>query len=385
MRPTLYFPVIRLKESECYALNAVAATTRSSVRPVFEFFRDDPRDARDVDAVREKAWGQQCRRLRESVRSFDTTFLDVQAHEDTNFRCGKIDVWSDLRRRLRTEARGLVPVSYLHWSAAQLASVRQCAEEWTHGHALRLTRIDLSNPENLLKRTGEWLNALTTTPEATALFVDLGDQPEYLTFRKLGELLPFPERWKSCTVLCGSFPEELSGPRDSQRFEYSRTEWTSWYDQATDPNAAWRPCFGDYLMFSPNARENAGHAGTISLRYTWDKIFVIFKGKRSKDSPLKNKQFCGHAMLLVADPCFFGPHFSSGDSFLAGGIPQSVRTLDTSAWRAATINHHIEATVAQLISADGTTDLARKRAAHRRGTVLSLIPPSSVQRDRRSA
>lgn len=101
-------------------------------------------------------------------------------------------------------------------------------------------------------------------------------------------------------------PKKMTYPQKIKRYE-----WGVW--QTLKKSTLLESVkYGDYgtknAVFS-----DAGHAGTISLKYTLKEEYIIYKGKKSDDHPDGNRQYITHSKNLVNSENFSGSEFSWGD------------------------------------------------------------------------
>src|SRR5258705_13897914 len=84
------------------------------------------------------------------------------------------------------------------------------------------------------------------------------------------------ERWRTVTLLGGSFPPDLTGFKVGQH-ENPREEWRRWKKQITAGHGIARlPAYGDYTIQHPmNQEPIEGANPSESIRYASDNYWVI--------------------------------------------------------------------------------------------------------------
>lgn len=362
--PSDYFPVIRLKHSECAALPRVDRARQARLFPVLEAFVGACKDDSPLapEEQRARAWESQRRRLDQMSRGLSRAFVDLHQYEGFNFRCGERDIWRDTKRVADARPGVLGPMLRLNASSDVLSRCELDRPSWSTLVALRLTVTDLEDTANLSRRVTEWQERIRKPASSIALVVDLADQPGHRTALQLLEALPILKEVKHWAWLAGSFPPSFGDKEEGDHW-FPRAEWTSWWTEAA--SAASRvPAYGDYLMFSSIQPTDPQGRPSVSVRYTTDSQFFVRRGRQAHKSPIGLRQFTGHAVRLTRErrEIFYGPGFSWGDAFIAAqAAPGKPATVD--AWREATIVHHIEATLAQLTDPEGSAATKRRERA----------------------
>lgn len=363
-----YYPVIRSKPSEWLGLNAVRRRSRTNVSPIVELTEGVFRTP-DLHKERSKWWDKHLREIRQIALGYDEVLLDLSVYAEENFKLEQRDVWDELLKVFNS-ASGLIPVVRFDWTSAGLKRAISAAKKWKHGIAIRVLPKDLADVSVFRANLTNWLLDHRVRPEGITLVFDFIDNPTLVSFDALRKGIPFLESWRNWVVVSGTFPEFLSEYSNRQQLhKRPRIEWNSWAKQVIGVTASRHPAYGDYLMFHAPSSMNIALRGSFSLRYTLDSDTMILRGNRKNGA----RQFVGHARLLHQRSLFYGENFSAGDAFLAGNI-RGARTLDQSIWRASTINHHIEVTVAQVLDEKGSSDAARKFTA-----MSDDVPPTLTQ------
>jgi hypothetical protein len=229
--------------------------------------------------------------------------------------------------------------------------------------AVSVSVTEESGLPTLLNRAEDLAQRARTDVPDCSLVLDLGsfsNPPNPLQVISVGARL---SNWREVIVSGGSFPRYLSDEWNAPgTYRRPRHEWLFWRKLEAALAATATPHFSDYLVFSGSDAPMENHAGSISLRYSQDDEFMVYKGMLSEQSPAGHAQFVGHAGLLCGSPEFFGSRFSSGDEFIWERRVLPGNPLAPELWRAASINHHATLVLAQLASASRSSLIARRAA-----------------------
>jgi hypothetical protein len=163
-------------------------------------------------------------------------------------------------------------------------------------------------------------------------------------------------RWRSFTVLAGSFPPDLMAFERPGQYEIPRLEWLKWMTEVQQlSTSSRRPTFGDYAIQHPIYVEPVKGANpTASIRYTCDTYFVVMRGQalRKKEGGTRHEQYRANAELLCARKEFAGAHFSAGDEYIWNiGSHKEPGPGTPETWLRAGFSHHLAFTARQIGSA----------------------------------
>jgi hypothetical protein len=186
------------------------------------------------------------------------------------------------------------------------------------------------------------------------LIVDVGLVTESgIKFLYICSRVPEVLRWRTFTVLAGSFPKDLSHLSIGTHL-VPRFEWLHWRASLENANLPRVPTFGDYttqhaLYTVPPPGANV----CASVRYTTDEAWLVMRGEalRSKTGP-KYAQYPATAELLCEQKEYRGPAFSSGDHYIWQIASREIEvTGSPETWLRAGINHHLAFVVRQVAAA----------------------------------
>jgi len=342
-----YVPVLRWKQAERLALSYLDDVDKEGMTPLVEL---PPRYFDDV-----------------AVQDFDATVVEIAADLTTSW--GRRPVFVDLSKvptisgtrhpvttfSLTARQYGLTPilVTGLTRPAHFQRAVAAGSPASGAGVCIRLTRQDLSST-GFVERLRTVLSTLDVTPEKVDLVVDYAVWDSGApSFGYLTSRIPGIERWRTFTLLAGSFPPDLRVFERPGQYEWSRDEWVSWRDQVLNkPPALLRlPAYGDYTIQFGLAVAPPDHPNvSASIRYTAEDHWVVMRGEGlfHKTSP-GSKQYIANAELLCLRKEFCGAPFSYGDGYIAQVASREIATPgNPMTWLRAGINHHLVFVVRQL-------------------------------------
>lgn len=350
-----YVPVLRWKRGERGALKRLDPVDRAAMTPLLEplpgYMRLPRRSVQSAPArddllvvVEQIAdcWGS------------DRVFVDLEMVSDAPFRGTTTRNIERFFGELRVAGVRAIPVTSPDRSVRFRSAIREIVPVLGTGAAVRVPVTTLRT-ESAAREPRELVAYLGLQPEGVDIIVEYGlvaaGDP---SFTYVCHRLPEIHRWRTFTVLGGSFPPDLMGFKTPGQYEQPREEWTRWAAEITDAGGLPRlPSFGDYTIQHPIYYEPVPGANpSASIRYTADRYWVIMRGEglRTPGSP-GYAQYPANAELLCARPEFSGLHFSFGDEYiwnigsLKKGGPGTPET-----WLRAGINHHL-AFVARQVSA----------------------------------
>ncbi len=106
--------------------------------------------------------------------------------------------------------------------------------------------------------------------------------------------------------------EKLQGvPKEDGVFKLPRFEWSVWKPLKAVPSLD-GIVYGDYGI-KHSVFAEAPFAGTVSLKYTTENHYIIYRGELSEPHPLGHGQYIVSAKKLVKSPHYLGKLFSWGD------------------------------------------------------------------------
>jgi hypothetical protein len=198
----------------------------------------------------------------------------------------------------------------------------------------------------------DMLKTIGTVAAKTSLLIDLGfvestnDKMLAATAYTTIVSLPTPREWKEVIVASGSFLRDLGvlpGPatQNSQAKVYRlpRLEWTIW----TTLRAKTLPTdvkYSDYGTKHPYYLP-AAFEGSASIKYTKEKEFVIYRGKKASEHAKGGGQYNDSAKALISTSDYCGRGFSWGDNEIYEIGNRTDKPGNAENWVRISQNHHI--------------------------------------------
>jgi hypothetical protein len=186
-------------------------------------------------------------------------------------------------------------------------------------------------------------------------------------FSEFIDKVPALNKWRTVTLLGGSFPKDLRGFSPG-RHEHPRLEWSLWLDDWSDTTIGRCPDFGDYTIRyaffdAPPRNPNT----SASIRYASQAYWVVMRGEGVlNEGSAGFAQWPANAAILVEQPEFCGADFSEGDRYIAERAMSPEPTGTARTWLQAGINHHVTLVANQIAGLPARTEASQREFALRR-------------------
>ena len=356
-----YTPVLRAKASEWKALARLSPGVRQRITPVLEFVPDWKEPGASTTTRKRRA----PQSPEEYAQRFIESCVTVTPNGTRSFvyfgltspdgAWHGIDLWHEFDARV-SPATGVLALADIASAGLSPALTRVTSAHGTCG--LRVGIADVNGA--LASRIRQALQSLGVTPTRAHVILDVKDETSAFSHDQLRLALGVVEDFASVTVLGGVFPKDLSKYREGIATE-PRKEWLTWRSEhCVTPNGARLLSFGDYTVQCAHYEPSIPVAGTVSLRYTTDQDFLVFRGVKSNSvKGVGHDQIHGHCRLLVARKDFDGAFFSEGDQRMQCWTDPTDGPGNAEQWRTAAIVHHITHVVAQVDDPTGVSITAR--------------------------
>lgn len=346
-----YVPDVRWKAAEMESLGWLSAKEKAAITPMIEFVPPNFRtkDGKDLpvrDAVRrivgeiDTHWGSR------------PAFVDLRYVESAGISSNGdshiLEVLAEEHRRfhpLFTAESSLIPVTGLGRANDHQQAVSSIVEEDRVGACIRVGLDDVK-ASGFASRLEALLSRLRLDPPDSDLVLDLqcvtSNTPN---LEDLCASIPELSRWRSFTLLSGSFPPDLQDlERDSVQ-TLTRDEWFYWREQVLLLSKRTRiPTFADYTIQHPVYREPKENCNpSASIRYTFEDYWVVLRGHglKNKDGA-GSAQYPAEAKLLCKMDEFCRPQFSAGDQYIFEASRSTNGNNGTPlTWLRAGVNHHM--------------------------------------------
>lgn len=361
----LYTPVLRAKTSEWDAVSRLSPAVRNRIAPIIEFVPDWKVPGATTSTRKRRAPQtptEYVTRFLESLAKAtpsDTRAFVYFGHAGAAAQWKGIDLWDAFVRDI-PDVNDVIPLVDLSTAASSPSLIR--LTKLRRHVAFRIATPDVGPA--LAGHLATTLQVLEVAPRSAHLIFDLKDQPTLLSHGAVRAAVGNAHAFASLTLLSGVFPRDLQKYRygiDSER----RVDWQTWWTEhsATSPSERLL-AFGDYTTQCAHYHVPPDEArGTVSLRYTADADYLVFRGRKSNSATgFGHSQMTGHCRLLVRRPEFCGAAFSAGDADIHCWTSPTNGTGGYRQWRTASFVHHITHVVVQLQDAVGSSATLREWA-----------------------
>ncbi|WP_337102001.1 beta family protein [Paenibacillus sp. YIM B09110] len=347
-----YVPVLKWKQGEQKALEALSSTVKEYVLPLLEiapidwdFENDVPKKSIDEHLLKigetlTRSWG-----------SHAPIFIDLEHIDATDRLSSGQHPLNFVLQEARTRDIRVIPVTSPQRDTAYQAEIIAAHQQDQNGICIRLKDDDFGDLHNNINRL---LTQLAVNPNEVDLVLDYeyanpNDQTRTTLFiTGIINSLPYLPDWRR-VILCGtSFPTDLSSVSSNSIDQIERTEWLIWKRLIRSGAIARNPIFGDYVISNPAPFEADPRFINMSanIRYTGDDKFIIFKGRMIKR--YGGNQYYQLAAQVVAHPEYSGSSFSAGDHYIQEVANNNDGPGNATNWRKAGTNHHITYVVNEL-------------------------------------
>jgi hypothetical protein len=360
MPEPIYVPILKGKEGEYAALEALDTDTKSQLMPLIEvpaipwdFANESPAKSLDehISSMPDRL-KRAC-----GVMPF---YLDLPWFEqDENLANGTTALEAILAKggELGFQA---IPVVYRDSSPVYLAAAKTHSSSTGSGICIRLLVEDFEDDVAIDEEVDRLLAAASPEDGAADLILDLEDLgvnagTASLVARSVFLMIPLKDRWRRITLAAASFPEDLSDVSAATIVNLPRLEWDLWKSLQKRPGALPRRdlIFGDYAMSHPIGKTIDPRTMRMSanIRYTTADDWLVIKGRNVRQYGFE--QYFELCRLLVERPEYSGRTFSWGDGYIAACAEATQGPGNATTWRKVGVNHHITLVTRGLASLRG--------------------------------
>lgn len=351
-----YVPVLRWKAAEMAAISQLSDDVKSSITPLVElcpsaFFEKKPRTTSPELILSKK--------ILELAKSFAhrPVYVDlVNVPESIKGSDGN-HLWDTISRLGPASGLEIIPVTGFYGRGIEYQKkIKEVHNTFQFGIAVRLSKKDVFNPR-LSDNLSSLSDLIEKDFENVDLLIDLklvdGSIPD---FESILEKIPSLVRWRSLTIIAGSFPIDLSSFKANNVYSLDRNEWEYWRNnilKLRQHSEIRLPSFGDYTIQHPIYKEPPPFPHvSASIRYTSENSWIVFRGEWiGKKNGSGSAQYPAEAQLLVDRSEYCGVTFSDGDRFIAEKARNGIKPGNPKQWLQAGINHHVTLT-AKLVQSD---------------------------------
>lgn len=352
----LYVPVLKGKEGEFAALEALTPEIRTRLMPLIEIPRVpyDYANDRPSKSLNNHIAGIADRLLR--CCQGLALYMDLPSFEEEDPADGRSALEVVLADCVGKGVH-VVPVVSRTSSPEYLAVAGAHAQASGLGLCVRLLVEDFEEDVEIDSEIERLLGSSGAKENDADLVLDLKDLgPEasraVLVARSVFSMIKGHNSWRRIVLAAASFPEDLSEVDSARMSTLPRREWELWKTLQRRPTLLPRPeiIFADYAISHPVPKELDPRTMRMSasIRYTTQEDWLVVKGRNVRQYGFD--QYFDLCKALVKRPEFFGEDYSWGDSYIAACAREKVGPGNATTWRKVGTNHHLTVIVKQIAS-----------------------------------
>jgi hypothetical protein len=248
-----------------------------------------------------------------------------------------------------------IPVTGTGRSPAYQSALKSITESQGNGYAIRLVTDDFEDEDEL----GDAIQALVKLIGVPRAKIDLivdADSVAEMSASTVSQMhranltvLPTIEKWRTLTVLGGSFPLSMAPLTRGIWNSAPRNDWHGWRQLIRKPKDVARlPAYGDYAIAHPDLPPTGRATILAQLRYTTPDDYLVWKGHNVFTHPRGYEQFIDICRDMVKRPEYRGPKFSHGDEQISEKATTGDSPGNAETWRKIGTNHHCETVLDQI-------------------------------------
>jgi hypothetical protein len=344
----IYVPVLKGKEGEYGALEALPNDVRSRLMPLIEV-PDVPYDYANEGSAKslDDHLSGTAQRLKKCCQR-SPLFIDLPWFEgEERLSDGRVALAAVLADCASQGVRA-VPVVSRKKSPDYLSAAGRYSKETNSGACIRLFVADFGEDVDVETEMHRLLNGLGVPDMSSIdLLLDLQDlEPDTtraaLVARSVFSMIPTKDEWRRIVLVAASFPEDLSDVDAATVTSLPRHEWELWRTLQKRPGLLPRRdiIFGDYGIAHPVTKELDPRTMRMSasIRYTTAKNWLVLKGRNVRQYGFD--QYFDLCKELVGRPEYLSD-FSWGDGYIFDCAEGVTGPGNATTWRKVGTNHHI--------------------------------------------
>lgn len=356
VKQPIYVPVLKGKEGEFAALEALNLDLRSQLMPLIEIpsVPYDYANERPAKSLDEHVAGI-ADRLRRCCPN-NALFLDLPWFmEDEYLTDGRIALEAVLADCINLGVIAVPVVSRASSPQYKAAAGRYSVASRT-GVCVRLLVEDFEEDIDLDAEVDHILGGVRDIDITSVdLIIDLEDlgaeaSRAVLVARSVFSMIPRKEDWRRIILAAASFPGDLSDVNAATTTTLPRHEWDLWKTLQRRPNLLPRSelIFGDYAISHPVPKELDPRTMRMSanIRYTTQDNWLVVKGRNVRQYGFS--QYFELCKTLVERPEYSGSEFSWGDNYIAECAVGLMGPGNATTWRKVGVNHHLTLVVREI-------------------------------------
>ncbi len=240
-----YVAVLRWKRGERDALQALAPLDRESVTPLLELLPGYMRPRRSTQSGLTSDDFQVVVGQMIDACGSAPVLVDVVGVANTPYKGSTDRSVEKLFSALGAAGIHAIPATGLDRPATFQGVIRDVIRIDDRGVAIRVPIVHLQDAQ-LARTLRDLIAYLGVAPGSVDLIVEYGVvHAAAPSFSYICHRLPELQRWRTFTVLGGSFPSDLMGFKRPGQYEIPREEWTHWVNEIKrSPTLPRRPTLG---------------------------------------------------------------------------------------------------------------------------------------------
>lgn len=356
-----YIPVLRWKAAEVDAFFNLDASIKDQTMPLFElcptmFIRKKKiNDLWIKEKLPISTLSKKLIELKGAVGKL-TFYMDLINVIDSSSPYSNQLIWEKIIEYGKLIRLPLVPVTgFYNKGKENQQLIGSVGKEFRNGVSVRLNLQDLSR-RSFHSDLEQLLSLLDSQPQEIDLMIDLQILKEGKTtysYSAVEQRLSVIDKWRSITLLAGSFPKDLGFPMEANNtYEVPRLKWLKWVEEILSGKSfkTRTPRFGDFTIQHALYKEPPDAANvSASIRYTHDNHWIVIRGEAlGKEGGIGHDQYPAEAQLLIDKKEYHGSNYSEGAKIIMQKAQNGSNPGTPETWLMVGINHHITHTVYQL-------------------------------------
>jgi hypothetical protein len=352
----MYVPVLKGKEGEFAALEALSSDVKPHILPLIEI-PDIPYDY--VNDLPAKSLDDHiagfASRLRKCWRGAPLYLYLPRIGEQERLSDGRVALEGLLSDCAKQKVNA-IPVLSRTSSVDSLSAAQHYSAITNSGACVRLNVADFGEDIDLEGDIGKLLGGIGVTElGAVDLIADLGDLGgdtgrSVLVARSILSMIPRKDEWNRIVLASSSFPEDLSDVDAATTTRLPRREWQLWRTIQKRPGLLPRRdlMFADYGIAHPITKELDPRTMRMSasIRYTTPQDWLVVKGRNVRQYGFD--QYFELCKVLVDRPEYAGSDFSWGDRYIHDCAVGMTGPGNATTWRKVGTNHHLTLVTSEI-------------------------------------
>ncbi len=344
-----YYPILLSKKGEIVALQHLTQNAKDDIVPIIEIVDDSLEKLADKVSTK-KVYKDELEIFLRTHWGFfgNQIILDFSLVSEID---SKLEIIGKMISSLLNSGVNVIPALQMNSSSNFGKLVIELIKKYSLSVCWR-TSEGSGGYDNFKIGVDKFLPYVGLKPDRVILLLDLGyaKYDRYNSLRDIAKnniksLNQKVNEWLAVVVAASSFPENL-GEFKSRKAPHiiERNEWKIWKSLIGDSELS-SIRYGDFGTKYPFYVE-ANFAGTISIKYSTEAEFIIYKGELTNEHPDGHGQYITHAAELSKSKYYSSKDFSWGDMKIDEIGKQNIKaanrkTGSSTTWVQISQNHHI--------------------------------------------